>query len=323
MDLLSFLKRHLYTAKVPARLAANFIHIDKSRFDRFEERLRGTFYGNEAPGFLETTTGQRDLSIHLLERLSEARSLTIPWLDSARPLQGSRVLEIGCGTGSSTAAMAEQGATVIGVDVDEASLKAAEARMEILGLGASFVRANATEVADLFSGEDFDFVIFYASLEHMTHQERLGSLESIWKMLRKDSLLVVTETPNRLWFHDFHTSYLPFFMWLPDDLAFRYSRFSPRDRFREVYRDFGPDEMLHFLRRGRGVSYHEFDLAIGPAEKLTVISSLASFHRRRLLPRLNWRLSRQYQFSRFLAACAPAIHHGFFEPRLDLIIRKS
>ena len=81
--------------------------------------------------------------------------------------------------------------------------------------------------------------------------------------------------------------------------------------------------MLHFLRRGRGVSYHEFDLAIGPAEKLTVISSLASFHRRRLLPRLNWRLSRQYQFSRFLAACAPAIHHGFFEPRLDLIIRKS
>lgn len=322
MQLHSSLKHHLYATKIPVHIAANFTEVTASQLRDLEQALRCSLYSEEKPDFLETALGKEDLSIHLLGRFSEAQSLTIPWLDSARSLRSSRILEIGCGSGASTAALVEQGATVTAVDLDKASLEAAEARLAILGLSASFVHANATEAADLLKGDDFDFIVFYASLEHMTHLERIASLESTWKMLRPGGLLVVTETPNRLWFYDFHTAYLPFYMWLPDDLAFRYSCFSRRDRFREIYEDPEGDEMLHFLRRGRGVSFHEFDLAIGPAEKLTVVSNLAAFHRRRCLPYLKWHFSRRRRFSRFLADCAPSLHHGFFEPRLDLIIRK-
>ena len=98
--------------------------------------------------------------------------------------------------------------------------------------------------------------------------------------LRGD-LWCVVETPNRLWYHDSHTSFLPYFHWLPDDLAFEYSRMSPRAGFRDCYRVPDAASRLHFLRRGRGVSYHEFDLALGPAAQLDVVSSLRTFHRAR------------------------------------------
>jgi hypothetical protein len=65
-----------------------------------------------------------------------------------------------------------------------------------------------------------------------------------------------------------HTSWLPFFQWLPDDLAFKYSRFSPRFNFGGMYGEETAERMLHFLRRGRGVSFHEFSLTMKPAETL-------------------------------------------------------
>lgn len=83
-------------------------------------------------------------------------------------------------------------------------------------------------------------------------------------MLARGGSWVVIETPNRLWYFDGHTALLPFYHWLPDRLAFEYARFSPREYFREVYSEFTPDKALHFLRRGRGVSFHEFDLFIAP-----------------------------------------------------------
>ena len=33
-----------------------------------------------------------------------------------------------------------------------------------------------------------------------------------------NGLLVIVEAPNRLWLEDTHTSELPFFQWLPDNL---------------------------------------------------------------------------------------------------------
>lgn len=137
-------------------------------------------------------------------------------------------------------------------------------------------------------------------------------------MLPKDGLLAIIETPNRLWFFDQHTSRLPFYNWLPDDLAFAYSRFSPRENFREQYREATPERMEHFLRR-RGVSYHEIDLAIAPTETLDTVSSLASYFgwRRRLRTP---RSARRYKA--FLRALRPDLHEGSFDPNLDLILRK-
>jgi len=320
----TILKRLILETRIPPHLNRRFITISDEQIAGISDAIKSNYFAELTSDYLSTAAGRSDLEDHLIGRLSMSRRYTIPWLDSAKRLDGARILEIGCGTGSSTAALAEQGAAVIGIDVDEKSLATARARLEILGLPAEFVSANAVDASRLFSGSQFDFIIFYASLEHMTHAERLTSMRTTWEMLEPGQLWVITETPNRLWFYDFHTSLMPFFMWLPDDLAFHYARFSPRSQFREVYREPDPESMVHFLRRGRGVSYHEFDLSMRPSSELEVVSDLAGFHRnRQILRKVKWRLSDAFRYTRFISRSVANLHKGFFAPRLDLIIRKT
>jgi len=76
--------------------------------------------------------------------------------------------------------------------------------------------------------DNFNFIIFYASLEHMT------SLVNAWSLLSNNGVLCVIEAPNRLWYFDSHTSGLPFYYWLPDEIAIKYSRFSSRRKFKNL-----------------------------------------------------------------------------------------
>ena len=310
-------------APIPAHLERNFRSLDPAAEAQLRESLLEHYFAASPPGYLDTEIGRKDLEAHQFHRLSRNRRVIVPWLDHARSLAGARILEIGCGTGASTVALAEQGAEVIGVDIDEAALATARDRARIHAQRATFVSCNATSVAERFAGERFDFIIFFAALEHMTHEERLGSMASTWALLPKGGLWVVIETPNRLWYFDAHTALLPFFHWLPEDLAFKYTRFSPRTNFREIYREDGPERRQHFLRRGRGVSFHEFELAIGPAAELEVVSSLHQFgQRRRLLPSLR-RVGAAQSYRALLARVGPAgVHEGFYQEDLDLILRK-
>ena len=109
-----FIRQLLLDVEVPAHLAGNFRHVEgiASDVDLEEEEIGDTYAG----------------------RLAIARRHVVPWLDRARALQGCRVLEIGCGRGASTIALAEQGCQVTGVDVDQAALDEAKARCEKLGL---------------------------------------------------------------------------------------------------------------------------------------------------------------------------------------------
>jgi S-adenosylmethionine-dependent methyltransferase len=226
-------------------------------------------------------------------------------------------LEVGCGSGASTVALAEQGALVVGIDIDAVALADAERRCRAHRLDAVFLHLNAVEMREALQGQTFDAIIFFASLEHMSVQERLTSLRNAWAMLPGGGLLVIVETPNRLWFDDQHTAFLPFYHWLPNELAFLYSRQSTRKGFNDLYRTYDEASKQHFLRRGRGVSYHEFDLALESAETLDVVSSLRSFDPS-CVPVS--RLGRRHQ--RVLRALRPDLHPGFFEQYLDLVIRK-
>jgi S-adenosylmethionine-dependent methyltransferase len=154
----------------------------------------------------------------------------------------------------------------------------------------------------------------------MTVAERLKSLRVVWEMLPAGGLLVIVETPNRLWYRDTHTAMLPYFHWLPDELAFAYSRFSPRRNFQELYRDFDEASKDHFLRRGRGVSFHEFEIAIKPVPRLNVVSSLSTFQGVRYKLK---RSKRDRKYKSLIADIRPDIHEGFFDENLDLIIRKT
>jgi 2-polyprenyl-3-methyl-5-hydroxy-6-metoxy-1,4-benzoquinol methylase len=314
----------------PRELARNFRSPAADRLRSLEDALRKTYFarpiwGEEgaSAGYLGTEMGRNDLADHMLGRLENFRATVIPWLNQARPLRGARILEIGCGTGSSTVALAEQGAEVTAIDLDEPSVEVAKDRLRAYDLDADFDIVNATDAAARFSSRDFDFIIFFASLEHMTHEERMQAMERTWRMLRPGGLWSVIETPNRLWYVDFHTSLLPFFMWLPDELAFAYSRHSPCRPFALAYREYSEAQMLNFLRHGRDVSFHEFEVTLGPVESLNVISSLEGHLQQRSWRRyIAQRLRKQARYKSFIRGLCPKVHNGFFEPVLDLIVRK-
>ncbi len=304
---------------VPSHLKRRHLQIGPDRFSRIRESLDQHYYQgwrNEAKysaaGFAE------HLQMQLHGRIDSDRWLIVPWLDAAKPLRDSSVLEIGCGTGSSTISIAEQGAKVVGVDVNEDALLVARDRCSAYGVKAEFRAINATEIARTLAGQRFDFIIYFASLEHLTISERLTSLRSAWAMLPAGGLLVIVETPNRLWYYDGHTALMPFFHWLPDELAFCYSQFSPRENFHELYREMTSESMEHFLRQGRGVSFHEFDLAIRP--NLHVVSSLSTFHGLRYKPQ---RSLFERRYKRLLRRIYPQVHEGFCEDSLFLIIEKD
>jgi 2-polyprenyl-3-methyl-5-hydroxy-6-metoxy-1,4-benzoquinol methylase len=314
----------------PRELARNFRSPAADRLRSLEDALRKTYFarpiwGEEgvSAGYLDTEIGRTDLADHMQGRLETFRATIIPWLNHARPLRGARILEIGCGTGSSTVALAEQGAVVTAIDLDDPSVEVAKTRLRAYELDADLHIANATETADRFSSSEFDFIIFFAALEHMTHAERMQAMSGTWRMLRPGGLWSVAETPNRLWYFDFHTSWLPFFMWLPDELAFAYSRYSPRQPFSLAFRTASESEMLSFLRHGRGVSFHEFEVTLGPVETLNVISSLEGHLQQRSWRRyIAQRLRKQTRYKSFIRGLCPKVHNGFFDPALDLIVQK-
>lgn len=318
----------LVTPKTHQNLADRFIEIDTNRRGQIEASLKKHYFIDKDAwysdaDYLSSKEGQEDLQDHLDGRLNNFRSTVIPWLNSVKPLLNARILEIGCGTGVSTVALAEQGATVTAVDVVEESLKVAEERCKIYGLHADFLCANATELHQLLAGQQFDFIIFFACLEHLTNQERISAMKTTWEMLSPGSLWCVIDTPNRLWCFDHHTSQLPFYSWLPDDLAFLYSRSSPRKTFNSLYRELDDHSMLDFLRRGRGVSYHEFELTMQAAGELDVVSSFSSFVKdRNLLTKVLFWLRDKSSFQSSLVKVGPKLHNGFYQQSLDLILRK-
>ena len=317
--------RNIFLARgIPARISENFGALDDAALRKLKASIEANCFSDHREGYLQTDSGRRDMDTLLFTRMTDTRRFIVPWLDSARPLGGSTILEIGCGTGASTVALAEQGAEVTGIDLNERSLNVAKDRLVAHELDGCFHLANATEIRSRFSDKHFDFIIFFASLEHMTHVERMIAMKDAWDMLPAGGLLCVIETPNRLWLHDPHTARLPFFQWLPDDLAFEYSRFSPRDIVQNAYNEGDEESQLAFLRMGRGVSFHEFELTMKPVSQLHIVSCKPIFFRRRsILNWLAWRFSTDRRYESLLARACPGLHWGFLQQFLDIIIRKD
>lgn len=312
-------KNFLFSA--PSHLAKNIRAIDEAGRRRIEQSIKENYLiGWRSERNYSPETYRAYLKEQLSGRLESDRREVIPWLDNAASLSNKSILEIGCGTGSSTVALAEQGARITGIDIDEGALLVARERAQLHGVAAHFQILNAKDLAGAFPSSEFEIIIFFACLEHMTIAERLASLRAAWAMLPVNGLLVIVETPNRLWYFDSHTSRLPFFNWLPDELAFAYAQFSSAENFRELYNDYNPTSEEHFLRRGRGVSFHEFDIAIGKVADLKVVSSLSTFEGIRFKLKKS---GRERQYKSMLMSLYPDIHEGFFDDTLYLIIRKG
>jgi len=263
--------RRFQTFIVPKEIKQNFLEISKENKDLLTNKIKETYI----PTISENISDEKLLSEieeHVESRILIDRIRVVPWLSKNINLQNLEILEIGCGTGSSSITLAEQGANVLGVDIHKESLEIAKLRSKVYDLNIEFLECSSVDIHKL--GKEFDAIILYATLEHLTIEERLLTLERCKEILNKGGYIITIEAPNRLWYFDSHTSELPFFQWLPDNLAYRYSKFSPKESFSSNYLDSRYDYLTNFLRRGRGVSYHEFELVFQDLSKLNIISRL-------------------------------------------------
>jgi S-adenosylmethionine-dependent methyltransferase len=256
------------------RVKHNFRYLSTEATEELRESLRDNFFTDSffSSDYLYSEVGKKDMEDHVKIRLDNYRYETIPWLNSIMNLKDIRILDIGCGTGCTTVALAEQGAIVTGIDFSATVLEVAKKRCHLYEITAGLSLLNATNLNDL--NQEFDMVVFSACLEHMTYKERLLSIRAAWQVLATGGFLVVVDTPNRLHYYDRHSSMLPFYDWLPDELALQYSKYSPRKKCIELS---SSNDIYELMRFGRGVSYHEFELALDIEYDKMKINSMQSF----------------------------------------------
>lgn len=86
-------------------------------------------------------------------------------LETFAPIEGRRILDIGCGSGVLARALAERGAAVTGIDPGEATIRAAAARVP----DARFERASAEAMP--FADGSFDGAVILNALHHVSGPE--------------------------------------------------------------------------------------------------------------------------------------------------------
>jgi 2-polyprenyl-6-hydroxyphenyl methylase/3-demethylubiquinone-9 3-methyltransferase len=98
--------------------------------------------------------------------LHEINPLRLEWIDRHARLAGKKVLDVGCGGGILTEAMAKQGAQVTGIDLSEKALRVAKLHLLEAQLAVGYESASAEDYAAAHAGE-FDVVTCMELLEHV------------------------------------------------------------------------------------------------------------------------------------------------------------
>lgn len=261
----------------------------------------------------------------LITRMAQADQLLVPWLSQAISLEGARILEIGAGTGCTTAALARAGAHVTGVDLSPGFIEANSERLRALGLEADVYVVEADwlskEVFEAPFNQQFDAIVCYALLEHLYPLERLNLLRACKRVMeRTGALLVIFETPNRFAPIDWHSTRLPFADILPEELMFEYSKLSPRaDTPAVLLPNNYQEATARSWRFGRAASWHEFHLTLGLEQIEIVLDGYDSMARRNhgffAVPDFEAALADV--FSTF----DPPVPKSFCRPSLDLVLR--
>jgi 2-polyprenyl-6-hydroxyphenyl methylase/3-demethylubiquinone-9 3-methyltransferase len=98
--------------------------------------------------------------------LHELNPLRLGWIDGLADLAGKRVLDVGCGGGILSEAMARCGAEVTGIDLSEKPLKVAQLHLLESGLDVRYELISAEELQKT-SSNSFDVVTCMELLEHV------------------------------------------------------------------------------------------------------------------------------------------------------------
>jgi SAM-dependent methyltransferase len=104
----------------------------------------------------------------------------------------SFVLEVGCGEGYGTSLLAKSGFSIVGLDIDEETIKNVSQKYQTQN--CRFVWYDGKKIP--FDDETFDVVISFQVIEHI--QDDFSFVKEINRVLKKGGKLFLT-TPNRLY----------------------------------------------------------------------------------------------------------------------------
>ncbi len=98
--------------------------------------------------------------------LHDINPLRANYIDGHSPVAGKTLLDVGCGGGILTEAMAQRGAEVTGIDMGEAPLSVARLHQLESGVEAEYLQTTAEELAGERAGT-YDIVCCMEMLEHV------------------------------------------------------------------------------------------------------------------------------------------------------------
>lgn len=125
--------------------------------------------------------------------LHDINPLRLDYIDRLAPLNGQRVIDIGCGGGLLTEGMAIRGAQVTGIDMGKAPLGVARLHQHESGLEIDYQQSTAEQMAAEHKGT-FDTVTCLEMLEHVPDP---AAVITACAQLIKDDGHVFLSTINR------------------------------------------------------------------------------------------------------------------------------
>ena len=128
-----------------------------------------------------------------LKALHDINPLRVGYVDERALLENKKVLDVGCGGGILSEALAARGAKVTGIDAGEASLRVARAHAGKSGLEIRYLCATVEEYAGA-NQQKYDIVTCMELLEHVPDP---GSIVKACSTLAKDGGDIFFATLNR------------------------------------------------------------------------------------------------------------------------------
>ena len=146
-------------------------------------------------------------------------------------IKGKRILDFGCGCGSSTMVLARMfpESEIVGIEFLESSLKVAEARKTFYGYSnITFIQSKNSETLPENIGT-FDYILLSAVYEHLLPQERMSLFPQLYSLLKSGGIMFINELPYRYFPFETHTTGgLPFINYFPaflvEKIVNRYSK---------------------------------------------------------------------------------------------------